>query len=269
MFADLVNLLPFSIKTRMVGYLVLLLAVNALAFGNLALFVRGLVMVAVYAFVDVSWTFLRDRRLYVPNSSFISGLIIALVLAPQASLWLVCAVLFTAVFSKQVLHFGFHRHVFNPAALSLVLASFVFRPAVSWWGVSGGGLVLWLVACAALMFVTGQKRWHEVVPFFVSYLLVSLAFFAGSGASFSGLLSILKNLVWDGTVLFFASVMLIEPMTSQFPKFWHRVVYAIVSAAGAVVFGHLDIGGLRVDSLLAGLLASNLASSLLCLRKHA
>ena len=98
----------------MVGYLALLLAVNALTVENLTLFVRGLVIVAVYALADVSWTFLRDRKLYVPNSSFISGLIIALVLAPQTSLWLVCAVLFAAVFSKQVLHFCFYLHLFLP-----------------------------------------------------------------------------------------------------------------------------------------------------------
>jgi len=269
MFVNFLTRPPFSIKTRMVGYLLLLLATSAWSVGNFALFVRGLVIVAVYVLADVGWTFLRNRKLYVPNSSFISGLIIALVLAPQASFWLVLTVPFIAVFSKQVLHIGFHRHVFNPAVLSLVLASFVFTPAVSWWGVSGGGIVLWLIAGAALMIITGQRRWHEVLPFFVSYLLVSLAFFARSGASFSELLSILKNFVWDGTVLFFASVMLIEPMTSQFPKFWHRVVYAIMSAAGAIVFGHLNIGGLRVDPLFAGLLASNFVSSLLFLRKRA
>lgn len=268
MCADFVNSFPFSIKIRMVAYLSVLLTLGAWGVGNWVLFVRGIAVVTIYALADVTWTFLRDKKLYLPVSSLISGFIIALLLAPATPLWLMALVPLLAVFSKQVIHLGFHRHVFNPAALSLVIASFFFPAAVSWWGVSWGTIPFIVVALAAVFIVTGQRRWHEVLPFLGLYAAISLTVFILSGLNLNQLPIALKTLLWDGTALFFASVMLIEPMTSQFPGVHHRMLYALSAAAGTGIMTQLPFDSVRIDPLLGGVLLANAAASFLFLRRQ-
>lgn len=247
------------IKLRMAGYLGVLLALSAFAVHDPFLLMRGLGIAVAYIAADLVWTYVRDRKLYFPTSSLISGFIIALVLAPQAPWWLWILTPVAAVFSKQVFHFGLPRHIFNPAATALVAASLAYPSAVSWWGVSWSTFWLpLLLVISGTFIISSVKRWPAVSTFFVVHALLSLwaLSFAGS----------LRTLFWDGTTIFFLTVMLPEPMTSNFPGRFSKIAYGIIAALVTWILGTIWTPW-RLDPLLAGLLAANLISSLIFLRK--
>src|SRR3989344_1388608 len=129
----------------MVLYLAALLAWGSFYFDRPDYLWKGILIAALYAAFDVLWTYLRDRVWYFPESSLISGLILALVGAPAPAFLLLILMPLLAVISKQLLRFGTGRHIFNPAAFSLVVGPIlsVFSPRLiglgpTWWGVSWG-----------------------------------------------------------------------------------------------------------------------------------
>ncbi|OGY55047.1 MAG: hypothetical protein A3A24_03650 [Candidatus Buchananbacteria bacterium RIFCSPLOWO2_01_FULL_46_12] len=129
------------IKPFMIGYLALVLVLSSVMFAAYDRLWQGAVIVVLCAAFDVVWTYLRNRIWYIPYSSFISGLIMALVGTSSGSGVLgLAAVSFFAVFSKQVIHLSRLRHIFNPAAFSLFVFSFLgaLYPALNifmatWW----------------------------------------------------------------------------------------------------------------------------------------
>ena len=281
---------PGSIKIRMVGYLAVLYFAASWAVGDWISLAWGLGIVILYALGDVVWTFLRDRKIYIPISSVISGFIIALLLNPRAPFIAVVGVALLAVFCKQVLHFGYHRHVFNPAAFALLSGSLLYSVffsaptsfLVSWWGVSWDvfaplarlfgspsiffTLSLWLAVSGGFI-VTSIRRWHVVVAFLATFAFLSTFSLVGANVALGDLPFVLKALLGDSTMLFFVTVMLVEPITSQFPKRWQRMAYGIAAAAVAWALGQATFWNIPVDSLMGGLLAANFAASLLFLKR--
>jgi Na+-translocating ferredoxin:NAD+ oxidoreductase RnfD subunit len=73
------------------------------------------------------------RRLGWPSSAVLSGMIVAFVLAPETP-WAITACLgIVATISKHLVATR-RWHVFNPAALALLLSIPLFATAQSWWG---------------------------------------------------------------------------------------------------------------------------------------
>ena len=226
----------------MVLYLGALLAWGSFYFARPDYFWKGILIAAFYAAFDVLWTYFRDKNWYFPESSLISGFILALVGAPAPSLSLLILMPLLAVISKQLLRFGTGRHIFNSAAFSLVALSLAGYPAVSWWGVSWGAPVMYAVLAAGIFILWRQRRWETALPFLAAYALL------------------FNFQVFNGTVIFFASVMLIEPITSSFPGVRRRMAY------GALVFLFVFLvgrSGLNSDPLLLGLLGGNIIFNLM------
>jgi hypothetical protein len=88
-----------------------------------------------------------------------------------------------------------------------------------------------------------------------------------TGIAFPDLPQILSAYLLNGTVLFFMSVMLIEPLTSSFPTRKQRIFYALfVSLFVILAMVFLKFSGLRgQDPLILGLLLGNLTAGLLFL----
>lgn len=228
------------IKQFMIGYLLLLLTLGAFNVGGFSYFWKGIFVLALYAIFDLFWTYFRDKVWYLPQSSIISGFILALVAVPAPSWPLIFILPFLAVASKQLIRFKGHSHIFNPAAFSMMSLSFAGYPVVTWWGVT---TVFYLVLAAGLFILWRQNRWETAVAFFLPYAI----FF--------------KSLAFDGTVIFFATVMLIEPMTSNFPGRPRRIIYGASVSLIAIfvsIFGNL----FPYDPLLFGLLFGNLIITL-------
>lgn len=267
-----------NIKYFMVVYVGAVLVIASFVFGSTERLWKGLLVVLLYAAFDLLWTYTRDRAWYLPVSSGISGFILSVVAAPAPSLPLLVALPFLAVFSKRVLHFGKMRHVFNPASFAMAVVGFLV-PSISWWGVAwntsrwGTFPIITAVSLVGIFILWRQSRWHVILPFFASYALFLAFNFSLSGIPLQNLLTFLRLQLVDGTTIFFATVMLIEPFTSTFPQKRDQMVYGALVGFLAVFVTYLVslpiVSALpfanNVDPLIFGLLLGNLTASLLFL----
>lgn len=229
----------------MLIYLVLLLVWGAFGAGEWIYLLNGVLIAALYALFDVLWTYLRERVWYAPWASVISGFIIALVGLPNPSWELIILLPLTAVVLKQLVKARPRRHIFNPATAALAVVSLGGFNVVSWWGVAWGRPVLFAVLLVGLYILWYLRRWETAVSFLIPYGL------------FFGITKI-----FDGTVIFFTSVMLIEHIGSNFPGRKNRIIYGALVGISVIFFSLL---GLDFDPLIGGLLAGNLIMSVLTL----
>lgn len=255
-----------NIKYFMTAYLALLLIFSAVALKQPMLIVRGVLIVFFYSLFDGVWTYLKEKTWYWPVSSWISGLILSLVAWPDMP-WLFIVVLpLLAVFSKHVLHFGRARHVFNPAGFALAVTSF-FIPVASWWGVLSGDVALVGISVAGVFILWRQSRWHEFAAFTFSYVFFRIVLSLASGIIDAGKLLVMVSQDLHGATIFFATVMIIEPVTSQFPSKKQRSVYAALVGifASIVAFLLSKFPLFYADPLIFGLVLGNMVASLLFL----
>jgi len=258
----------------MVVYLGGLLVFSSVALGEWERLWRGIFIVLLYAVFDLLWTYVRDKTWYLPVSSMISGLILSLVAIPEPPFRFIILLPFVAVFSKQILRLGKPRHIFNPASFSMAIIAF-FVPSVSWWGVAWGRIssdmlasILFVITLAVgIMILWRQNRWHVALPFLLSYAVLLALLFWWNGVVLARLIGVVSPLILDGTVLFFATVMLIEPITSSFPYLRDRVWYGVSVGFFAVLMTYLSgvVSWANIDPLIFGLLLGNLVASLLFL----
>jgi enediyne biosynthesis protein E5 len=203
-----------------------------------------LVSIITAVFWDVVIQYFKSRKIIFPDSAVISGLIIALVMAPQQKMvYYVCAASL-AIFSKHLLRID-KKHIFNPANLGLLLTSAAFPAMLSWWGLANN----WLLAIAGIFIVYKIRRFPVIIGYLVS-LGVFLAIYSllNRGGIFD----------YFSTInLFFVFVMLIEPKTSPIGRFRGGLFGALVAVFGFLFFLFFP----RYDFALAGLALGNLANT--------
>jgi hypothetical protein len=160
------------------------------------------------------------------------------------------------------------RHVFNPAAFAMVVAGFFF-PSVTWWGTSWSTILLALAAVVALFILWSLRRFHVAISFLISYTIFLSIYLLLTGLSPENILYIFQAYLINGTLLFFTSVMLIEPVTSTFPSRQNQIIYAIFVGLFAIIATSLlKLASLHhPDPLLIGLLLGNFTASMLFLPK--
>lgn len=255
-----------NIKYFMAAYVGFLLAFSAVMTRHATRFLAGIAVVVLYAAFDLAVTRLWRHAWYLPVSSWISGFIISVVAVHDPSPPVIVLLPLLAVLSKQFIHLGKARHVFNPAAFAMVVLG-AAMPSVSWWAVTWGMPALVVVSAAGIFILWRQERWHTVLAFFASSATSLLAISLFHGATPLSLVKAVPNLYINGTMVFFASVMLIEPMTSSFGGRRRQVIYGVLAGlftTGAVILAS-RLSALRLDPLLTGLLLANLMASLIFL----
>ena len=136
----------------MLAIFAILLPIAALAGGanqSAASVLPNLVAAIVPAcLIDGVWLAVTSRRLRFPTSALLTALFVASILSVDET-WLVVAwTSALAVLSKHILTNG-REHVFNPAALALVLAPVAFGSGESWWGALGDAPWVWLIVLVA------------------------------------------------------------------------------------------------------------------------
>jgi Na+-translocating ferredoxin:NAD+ oxidoreductase RnfD subunit len=210
----------------------------------------------VAALTDVALALcLRDDDSF-PSGALLTGLIIALVLSPATSPWVAGLVAAVAIGSKYVFRTRW-SNVFNPAAVGLVVAYFVFGTGESWWGALPDlPAVAIVVVVVAGLFIADRVN---KIPMALAFLG---AFYAlGTVSSFFGGSAVAQELFRTPDVnaaLFFALFMLDDPPTSPV-RYHDQIVFgAIAAVASYAVF--LLLGG--VYYLLAGVLVANLWETL-------
>ena len=99
--------------------------------------VARIVIFAIFFTVvsDLLFVYVRKRTLFVPYAAMVTGLILGLTINPHLSWYGIFFISVIASASKHVIQVS-HRHIFNPAAIGLVVGNIFLRDTVSWWGVS-------------------------------------------------------------------------------------------------------------------------------------
>lgn len=145
------------------------------------------------------------------ESSLITALILALIITPSGpaqNIIFLTAAGGLAIASKYILAIK-GKHLFNPAAIAVVMTSFGAVQSPSWW-VSNIKLMPF-VLLGGLLLVRKIKRGRMVVSFILVAALSSAVLTTMGGGDVAGGL---KKMALHSSLLFLAFVMLTEPQTS-------------------------------------------------------
>ncbi len=223
-------------------YLVGLLAIASVlgALGELSYTPVSIVstaLIAVFACVSINALFARVFAAPLNNdSATITGLILALIVGPavttDAFVFLAWACIL-AMASKYIIAWR-HTHLFNPAAIAIVLTSIFAHHSASWW-ISDSRLTPFVVL-GGLLVVRKLRRTDLVFAFLLTTLFGSLAWNALDGISWQ---QAIRQDVFESFVWFLGFVMLTEPVTMPRRKLW-QMAYAVL--LGILVMPEFHIG---------------------------
>lgn len=188
---------------------------------------------------------------FFPSGALLSGLIVALIVSPTEPFHVVAATAMLAVNSKYLFRMR-GRHLFNPAALALVAAYFLFAREQNWWGaLANVPLPFILLLLATGIFIADRvNKLPMVLAFLGCYLLLfALTAFGGH----AGQVGEIFRAPDINAALFFACFMLTDPPTSP-ARYRDQVLFGmVVAVTSAALF--LTVGALYY--LPAGLLIGN------------
>lgn len=146
-----------------------------------------------------------------PESSLITALILALIITPPASVQsfiFLSAAAGLAISSKYILAIR-RQHIFNPAAVAVVLTAFGAHQSASWW--VGNAQLLPVVLIGGWLLTRKIQRGQMVTVFVLTATLITTVLAGIHGGHVFGTIS---NTVLHSSLFFMAFVMLTEPLTS-------------------------------------------------------
>ncbi|MDG4875307.1 RnfABCDGE type electron transport complex subunit D [Mesorhizobium sp. WSM4935] len=186
------------------------------------------------------------------ESVYITALILALILDPVAVTDLngIAAVAFASVWaisSKFIFAVG-RKHLFNPSAFGVALSALLLDRPATWW-VGGNPWLLPLVLIGGILIVRKLRRLDLVATFVAAAVMTVLA--TTEPARYG---DALKETLSSSPLLFFAFVMLTEPLTAPAQR-WPRIAFAAI--VGFLFAPNIHIGSFYFTPELA-LLAGNL-----------
>ncbi len=159
-----------------------------------------------------------------PESSILTGLILALIIPPTLSLFGVLFMLAAAglaIASKYILTIR-HKHIFNPAAIGVVLTALGPNQHASWW--IGSATMLPLVVIGGVIMTRKVRREYMVYSFLIATTAATIVYsIAGGSNVWMGL----QNMLLSSPVFFLGFVMLTEPYTSPTAR-KRQIGYAIL-----------------------------------------
>lgn len=146
-----------------------------------------------------------------PESSILTGLILALIIPPDLTLLgilFMIAAASLAVASKYILTIRY-KHLFNPAAIAVVLTALGPNQHASWW--VGSATMLPFVIIGGIIVTRKVRREYMVYSFLIATTLATIVYsFAGGSNVWIGV----QNMFLSSPVFFLGFVMLTEPYTS-------------------------------------------------------
>lgn len=166
--------------------------------------------------VDLLFIYIRKRAVFMPYAAVVTGFIIALLSNPATKWYEIAAISAIAMATKNFIRIS-DKHVFNPAAVGLLVGGILFRQPVAWWGTSFQSItypavqnILTFIILLLPVIVSGfrLRRYYGILAFVGSYTIFPYVLTTAISPS-----SLITRLL-DPTVVFFATVMLPEPMTS-------------------------------------------------------
>ena len=158
------------------------------------------------------------------ESSLISGLILALILTPAITGhdYLVLAAAATAAMASKYILTVHKSHIFNPAAVGAFISGVLFHTYASWW--VGNKFLVPLVVIGGILLARKVKR-IQMAGLFGAVYFLTLIWSMPTGTSTDAI----RHLIWlsliSTSIIFFATVMLTEPLTSP-TKLDRQIYYA-------------------------------------------
>ena len=255
-------------------YLIVLLAVAALfgwlgfmPYAPLAIVVSTFYILIVCWITNKFFSYMFDAPTNV-ESVYITGLILALLITPIAGLGdTVFYALATwasvwAMASKYIFTIR-KKHIFNPAAFGVAIVALFTASTVSlaatWW--VGTGLLLPFVLIGGLLITRKIRRFDLVLSFLIAALVLIVGYDVVRGYNLLDLprmFGLFKQIFLDTPLIFFAFVMLTEPLTTP-PTRSLRIAYGALTALAYAPF--VSVAGIFSTPELA-LLAGNFFSYL-------
>ncbi len=186
-----------------------------------AIFITTICLGVNYVF---AWAFNAPKN---AESAYITALILALIIAPLASpndwqffslaIW--ASVL--AMATKYILAIR-KKHVFNPAAIALVITALFLNQSANWW-IGTAAMAPFVLAGGLLV---GRKliRFDLILSFAAAAAITVLSFHL---SNFSDFTESAWRLFVNAPLLFFAFVMLTEPLTTP-PTRALRIAYGLL-----------------------------------------
>ena len=237
-------------------YLIFLLGAAVLfsAAGLLAYDVFALLL-SISFLLAVCWIANRifSRTFGVPanvESVYISALILALIISPIQSyndLWFMAWAAVLAMASKYILAIK-GKHIFNPVAFAVALTYFTVSQSASWW--IANSTLLPAVLFGGLLIVRKIGRFDMVLSFFTATMAITwlASLFNGEGA-----IATIQNSILYTPLLFFAFIILTEPITTP-PTQKLRIYYGAL--VGILFVPQFHIGSLYLTPELAILIGN-------------
>lgn len=193
----------------------------------------------------------RKRRCEFPRGALLTGLIVAMVLAPQEP-WYVAALTTALGVASKYLVRAATANAFNPAALALVAAFYFFDAGESWWGALPElpAIAIVLLVASGLFIADRVTRLHAVFAFLATYfLLFSATAYIGDPARVAEL----YRAPDVHAALYFAFFMVSDPPTSP-PRALDQLVFGVLT--GVACFLAFELIG-AAWWLPGGLLVAN------------
>ncbi len=222
--------MPHNLRLTPKSYMIIILSViAATTMAVQRVFYLQIILIPVMAsLIDVAINYAKLRKIILPSSAVVSGLLLAMVLEPIPAGMQAMAAL-VAMLSKRIVRWK-GRHIFNPAAFSMVMMS-LLGVHTAWWGAS-------LPVIAIGMFIPyRQMRLQMVAAFLATYFTI---------------VSVTSSFSLDYGAMFFSFFMLLEPMTSPYRK-----KACILFGAFTAIIAFLLNPFQGVDKLLLALVVMN------------
>ncbi len=247
---------------RLLLYYLIVLVVMAVGFSflNILPFDPVMLVISTLFLVAVCWVTntIFAKTFGAPTnieSVYISALILALIISPLKSFDGLVFLFWAGVWamaSKYMLAIN-KKHVFNPVAFAVLLTSYTIAQSATWW--VGTASMLPVVLIGGVLIVRKIRRFDLVFYFFIASLItiLGLSFFKGSDP-----VTTLRKTFLDSPILFFAFVMLSEPLTTPPTKLLQSIYGSIV---GVLFSPQINISGFTTTPELA-LIIGNIYSYL-------
>ena len=221
-----------------------------LGFNSLALFISVAILLATCWVINRVFAFIFNVP---PNheSSIITALILALLITPKLGIYDITFLLAAsglAMASKYILTVH-DTHIFNPAAVAVVITAFGPRQDASWW--IGTAAMLPFVLAGGLLVVRKIRREQMVLAFFITAFVTTALF---TWLSHGSVATAIKQTALTSPVFFLGFVMLTEPLTSPGTKnkqTWFGILVGVLvspqmhiasfytSPEGALIIGNI------------------------------
>ena len=234
---------PFkSVRTQLIIYLfcfTFLLVIE----GRGLVFIKAITVAVISALAaETAIFYFKNKILQISESSIITGLIVGCVFASDEAWWKIAFASLIAILSKYCIRIK-NKHIFNPAALGVFLATLLLGASTGWNGTYLG----YILVPFGIYFAYRVKKTEVVIGYAAAILLL---FGAEAHLERDSLLNVFSNFSY-----FYIFIMVIEPKTCPVKK---AGKYFFGAGAAAFYF-LLTKFGVNFDAELISLLVMNAA----------